>query len=228
LYGARTSYFHQSIGGYHAAKPAAMQDLFDYQIQKGNTEVLNMLNVKYVIQQDENGDNFAAMNPGANGNAWFIEELRKATNANEEISMLDSLDLSKTAVINTSKFPGVARFAFKRDSTAVISLEKYEPNQLTYRATNPESGLAVFSEMYYPDGWNAYVDGKLSPHFRVNYALRALKLPSGDHTVEFRFEPELVRQGSKITLASSVLLALVVIGGIGYAVWRRRKEAPES
>ncbi|NAS13485.1 YfhO family protein [Poritiphilus flavus] len=228
LFGARTSYFHQSIGGYHAAKPAAMQDLFSYHIQKGNTEVLNMLNVKYVIQQNENGENFAALNPGANGNAWFVEELRKANNANEEISMLDSLDLSRIAVINTAKFPGVSRFAFKKDSTATISLEKYEPNQLTYRATNPESGLAVFSEMYYPHGWNAYVDGKLSPHFRVNYALRALKLPAGDHTVEFRFEPELVRKGSKITLASSVLLALIVIGGIGYSLWRRRKEAPES
>ncbi len=222
--GARTSYFHQSIGGYHAAKPAGLQDLFDFHIYKNNIRVLNMLNVKYVIQQDEEGRSYAALNPEANGNAWFIEKLVAVKNADEEIKALDNLNVKHEAVINTTKFSAINRFNFQKDSTTAILLTDYKPNHLTYKATNPNAGIAVFSEMYYPSGWNAYIDGEAKAHFKVNYALRAIKVPAGNHTIEFKFEPALVETGGKITLASSLLLALVILGGIGFSIWRSRKE----
>jgi hypothetical protein len=221
---ARTSYFHQSITGYHGAKPAGMQDLFDFHIYKNNIDVLNMLNVKYVIQQDEEGGNYAALNPEANGNAWFIQNLISVKNADEELLALDSLDVKNEAVVNTGKVASVNRFNFQKDSTALIRLTNYEPNHLTYQSENTNEGVAVFSEMYYPNGWNAYIDGTITPHFKVNYVLRALKVPAGNHTIEFKFEPTLISTGSKITLASSILLGLLVMGGLGYSLWTRKKK----
>ena len=222
--GARTSYFHQSIGGYHAAKPAGMQELYDYQISKGNFKVLDMLNVKYLIQQDEEGREIPGVNPNAAGNAWFIRHLKEVTTADAEIMALDSLDIPNEAVVNTLVFKNINRLNFQKDSTASIVLQKYKPNHLTYQSANPNASIAVFSEMYYDKGWNAYVDGKLRPHFRVNYVLRALKLDAGDHTIEFKFEPEVIQKGNTITLASSLILGLVVLGGIGFTFWRSRKK----
>ena len=222
--GARTSYFHQSITGYHGAKPARMQDLFDFHIQKGNINVLNMLNVKYVIQQDEEGRSYAGLNPDANGNAWFVGKLKGVKNADEEIMALDSVDLKNEAVVNMETYPELLRFRIQKDSTASIGLTNYLPNHLTYRSVNSNAGLAVFSEMYYPNGWNAYIDGEPVAHFKVNYTLRALKVPEGEHIIEFKFEPELVKTGSRITMASSVIILLVLLGGIGYSFWRSRQE----
>lgn len=224
LSSARTAYFHKSISGYHAAKPAGIQDLFTYQMAKGNMGVLNMLNVKYVVQQDQEGRRYPALNPDANGNAWFISELKKANSADEEMQALNELQTVTEAVVNVRDFSNLNRFAFRTDSTSTIQLTKYQPNHLTYQSKNAFSGVAVFSEMYYANGWNAYIDGKLTDHFRVNYVLRALRIPEGEHIVEFKFEPEVVRKGSQIALASSVLLGLIVLGGIGYSFWRSRKE----
>lgn len=222
-FGARTAYFHQSIAGYHAAKPAGMQDLFDYHIANGNMNVLNMLNVKYVIQQDEEGASYPALNPDANGNAWFIEKLIPVGNADEEIKALKNLDTADEAVVNTGKVKGITRNNFKRDSTARIELTDYKPNHLKYRTRNKNSGLAVFSEMYYPHGWQAYIDGRPTEHFKVNYVLRAMEVPEGRHDIEFKFEPEVVEIGSKITLASSIFLGLIILGGVGFSFWRTRK-----
>lgn len=214
LNGASTSYYHNSIGGYHGAKPAAMQDLFDFHIYKNNVRVLSMLNVKYVIQQDEEGRSYPAVNPNANGNAWFVQSLKKVSSANEEIMALDSLNVNTEAVVNTTEFPSLSKFNFAKDSTAVINLDNYEPNHLTYTAISKNDALAVFSEMYYKNGWNAYIDGKNVPYFKVNYTLRALEIPAGKHKIEFKFEPEIVKNGSKIALASNLLLALIVLGGL--------------
>jgi hypothetical protein len=224
LSGARTSYFHQSLSGYHAAKPAGIQDLFDYQLMKGNMEILNMMNVKYVVQQDEEGRSYPATNPEANGNVWFISELKKVSSADEEMKLLQGLQSKREAIVNTTDFSNINRFAFRIDSTAKISLKTYQPNHLTYVSTNSNAGVAVFSEMYYANGWNAYIDGLPQDHFRVNYVLRALRVPEGEHTIEFKFEPEVIKQGSQITLASSILLSLVIIGGIGFTFWKSRKE----
>jgi hypothetical protein len=224
LNGARTSYFHKSIGGYHAAKPAVIQDLFDYHIYRNNRRVLNMLNVKYVIQQNEEGQRIASVNPEAYGNAWFVELLMPVDDANEEIQALDSLDLGNEAVFNRSDFPLINQFRFQVDSTSSVRLTDYRPNRLTYRTSNDHEGLLVFSELYYPSGWVAYLDGGKTPYFRVNYGLRAMKVPEGDHQIEFVFEPEVVVRGSTITLASSIIFGLILLGGGFFALFRRRKK----
>ncbi|WP_298476236.1 YfhO family protein [uncultured Maribacter sp.] len=227
LNGARTSYFHKSIGGYHAAKPAGIQDLFEFHLYKGNVGVLNMLNVKYVVQQDEEGRSYPATNPEANGNAWFIKKLIPVSSANEEIRKLDTLDNKNEAIVNTAAFPTINRFNFQTDSTTVIRLINYKLNQLTYTSNNKNAGVAVFSEMYYGNGWNAYIDGKLTDHFKVNYVLRALKIPAGKHTIEFKFEPKVVQEGSTITLASSSLLGVLILAGLGFTFWRSRRKETE-
>jgi hypothetical protein len=226
---ARTSFFHKSIGGYHAAKPRRMQQLFDYQIAKNNVRVLNMLNVKYVIQSDENGQKLALQNPAANGNAWFVEKVKLVSSANEEIKALDSLDNKSVAVIDQNfKLPiGLKRLPikdmdFQKDSTATIQLSTYKPNQLKYVSNNSNEGFAVFSEMYYQNGWKAMIDGKEAPIYRVNYVLRGLKVPAGKHTIEFKFEPQVVKTGSTIALISSIGMLLLIGAGVYF---ERKKKA---
>ncbi|PIB25455.1 hypothetical protein BFP77_01155 [Maribacter sp. 4U21] len=221
---AKTAYFHNAITGYHAAKPAGMQDLFEFHVYKGNLSVFNMLNVKYLVREDEEGNKFPIENPNANGNAWFVEKLVQVTTADEEIKALDSLDTKRIAVVNTEKFKNINRYDYKVDSLTAIRLTDYEPNHLTYTATNANAGVAVFSEMYYANGWNAYIDGELKEHFKVNYVLRALKVPEGEHTIEFKFEPAVVEQGSSVALASTILLGLVLLGGIGFSFWKNKKQ----
>ncbi|MGB5556281.1 MAG: YfhO family protein [Flavobacteriaceae bacterium] len=221
--GANTSYFHQAISGYHAAKPAGMEDLFYFHVAQGNIKVLNMLNVKYVIQQDEEGNQYPALNPDANGNAWFVQRIKEVTTANDELLALKDFDEKKEAIVNTEAFPNINLFTFKVDSTSSIQLTDYKPNHLTYKSTNPNMGVAVFSEMYYVPGWNTYIDGKLTDHFKANYVLRALKVPAGEHEIEFKFEPEVIKKGSTITLASSILLGLIIVGGLGFSFIRNRK-----
>ncbi|MBT8211409.1 MAG: hypothetical protein KJP14_12855, partial [Eudoraea sp.] len=150
LNGARTSYFHKSIGGYHAAKPRVTQELFDHQIYRGNLQMLNMLNVKYVIQRNEEGA-YAVENPDALGNAWFISKVISVNSANEEMEQLRDLNVATTAVINAQMFPGIQwSEEYALDSLSGIELERYRPNHLIYRATNSEDGMAVFSELFYP------------------------------------------------------------------------------
>lgn len=224
LNGARTSYFHKSIGGYHAAKPAVIQDLFEYHIYRNNRQVLNMLNVKYVIQQNEEGQRVASVNPQALGNAWFVKLLLPVQTADEEIMALDSLKLESEAVFNRSDFPLINQFRYEVDSTASISLMNYKPNQLEYLTVNDHPGIAVFSELYYPQGWNAYLDGKNVPYFRVNYGLRAMEVPSGEHKIEFKFEPEVIARGSMIAMISSILFGIILVGGGFFVYFRSRKK----
>lgn len=214
LQDGRTSYFHNSIGGYHAAKMGRYQELFDYQIAKNNMEVLNMLNTKYFIIPDQKGNLSVQENPNANGNVWFVSSLKSVSNANQEIKALDSLQTKNEAVINTSKFK--IENHFEKDSTAVIQLTNYDVTTLTYESNTAKNQFAVFSEIYYKDGWNAYVDGKLTPYYRVNYVLRGMEIPAGKHTVEFKFEPTIIKKGNTITLTSYFLLLLIPIGWFFY------------
>ena len=221
LNSSRASNFHKSIGGYHAAKPKRIQELFDYQIANNNKEIIDMLNVKYIIQSDEKEEQIASKNPDANGNAWFVKELKTVKNADEEMKALTSLDTKNSAVTQeeiSSKL-GLSK-QYSKDSLATIKLTNYKPNDLKYVSNNKNEGIAVFSEMYYKDGWNAYIDGKLTDHFKVNYALRALKIPSGNHKIEFKFEPQVIKTGSTISLISSFL----VLGLIGFGVYFERKK----
>jgi hypothetical protein len=221
LSSARASYFHKSIGGYSAVKPRRMQQLFDYQIAINNMEVLNMLNVKYVIQTDKEGKEFPTSNFNANGNAWFVSIVKLVSSADEEMKALDSLDSKNVAVVNSKDFE-LKKTAFVKDSSATVTLENYKPNYLKYNSENANEGLAVFSEMYYGKGWNAYIDGKKSDHIRVDYVLRGLQIPAGKHTIEFKFEPQVVKTGSTITLISSIVILLLLIGGIYF---ERKKKA---
>lgn len=210
LTSARASYFHKSISGYSAVKPRRMQELFDYQIAKNNRNVLNLLNVKYLIQTDEkDGKPFAVKNDQALGNAWFISKLEKVNSPDDEIKRIGTLDAKNVALVSQD----VKNKIFTKDSTATIKVEKYLPNYIKYSSNNKNNGFAVFSEMYYHKGWNAYIDGNLSktPILQVDYALRGLEIPAGKHTIEFKFEPQVVKTGAIITLISSLLM-LVVIG----------------
>ncbi len=213
LSSARASFFHKSIGGYHAAKPRRMQQLFDYQIAKNNLEALNFLNVKYLIQTDKDGKEFPIANPDANGNAWFVSQVKVVHSADEEMKALDKLDSKNVAVINTNNFE-VKKTNFVKDSLSIITLDSYQPNDLKYTSINTNEGLAVFSEMYYKNGWNAYIDGNKVDHFQADYVLRALPIPAGKHSIEFKFEPQVVQTGSTITLISSIGIVLLLIAGI--------------
>ncbi|WP_420601367.1 YfhO family protein [Flagellimonas sp.] len=226
LNGARTSYFHKSIGGYHAAKPRQLQDLVEHHLYQNNLEVLNMLNVKYIIQQDDEGNSFPAVNDDANGNAWFVKEIVPVTSANEEIQALKEFDSKFGAVVNTKAYPTVTKLGYEVDSLASINLVDYRPNYLKYQSSNANAGFAVFSEMHYPFGWQAYIDGKPEQQYKVNYALRGMKVPAGDHEIEFKFEPEVVKTGSQIALGSNILLGLIILGGIAYAA--RPKKSKEE
>lgn len=215
----RTSFFHNSIGGYHAAKPGRMQDLFDFYISRNHMEVLNMLNTKYFIVPTEEGI-AVQRNPEANGNAWFVEEVQIADNADEEILLLGDINSKETAVVSERFSDELSQNIFSGTQGASIELVEYQPNELKYQASTAEPQLAIFSEMYYQNGWKAYFDGKEVPHFRANYVLRAMEVPAGEHTITFRFEPEVVKTGSSIALVSSILIGVFLIGG-GIMAYRK-------
>ena len=213
----RTSYFHKSIGGYHAAKMGRYQDLIEFQLGKQNMQIFNMLNVKYFIIPDDNGKEEAQQNPNANGNAWFVNEIKYVQTANEEIKALDSLNTKKIAILkdlNSYGFEDSKKYNI--DSLATIKLTKYSLNALSYESFSNQNEFAVFSEIYYKDGWNAYIDGELKPHLNVNYVLRGLEIPAGNHRIEFKFEPKVIQTGSTISLMSYVLLFLIPLGWFLY------------
>ena len=210
---ARTSYFHKSLGGYHAAKPKRAEDIFNFYVSKNNIGVINMMNVKYIIQNN-NGNTVALNNPYTNGNSWFVDKVQTVQTADEEIILLDSLNLKKQAVVQFGQ--GEIKESYKLDSLASIKLSLYKPNHLVYESSNANDGFAVFSEVYYKNGWNAYLNNELLPHFRVNYLLRGLPIPKGKNIIEFKFEPQVIKTGSSIALASSICFILLLLGGIFY------------
>jgi len=225
---ASTSYFHKSIGGYHGAKMRRYQELIDFEISKEiqtlisvlqagatqnaidaalmKSQALNMLNTKYIIY---NPNAQPLINPHILGNAWFVNDVKVVEDANHEIKAVQNFNPAQTAIVD-KRFKNLL-FDFKKDSTASIKLEVYKPNYLKYKTKTQSDQLAVFSEIYYDKGWNAYVDGKKEPHFRVNYVLRAMKIPAGNHTVEFKFEPVSWKIGGIVSLISSILLIFVMI-----------------
>ncbi|MGB5395044.1 MAG: YfhO family protein [Lutimonas sp.] len=218
-----TSFYHNSIGGYHAAKPRRYQELFDFQIANNNVEVLNMLNAKYFIFPDQNSTPQVQINEDSNGNAWFVDKVKFVDTANEEIISLDSLKTKEIAVVRREFESLIRPLTSEIDSTATIELIAYAPNKLEYKTSSSKDRLAVFSEIYYQNGWNAYVDGELQPHFRANYVLRAMMIPAGNHTVLFQFEPEIIRTGSTISIIS--YLAFVLLSITGYFLFKKKPES---
>lgn len=213
---ARSSYFHKTIGGYHAAKLTRYNDLLEHQIAKNNMAVLNMLNAKYVIMQ---GDT-VVQNPDAMGNAWFVDHIRYVSDANTEMKALDSLDPRRMAVADR-QFEKVLKTSAPAAAGDTIFETTYAPNRLTYHSRLSRARIAVFSEIYFPWGWQATVDGKPVEIGRVNYVLRALNLPAGNHTVTFEFKPQSVERAESISVASIILIYIVCLGALACVVGRR-------
>ena len=212
-----TSYYHNSIGGYHAAKLGRYQELFDFQIAKNNIQVFNMLNTKYFIIPDAEGKPKAQQNTEANGNVWFVDNLIPVQNANSEIKALDSLNTKKEAVILENDYKKIdTQFSINRDANSLIKLINYDVTSLSYKSITKSVQFAVFSEIFYKEGWNAYLDGEQVPHYRVNYVLRGMKIPAGIHNIEFKFEPKVIEKGKTVSLISYVLLFFVSFGWFFY------------
>lgn len=222
---ASPSYFHKNIGGYHAAKLRRYQELInlhltteleqfgqirsfeDFDSIMPNQRVLNMLNLKYIIMDP---NSMPLTNPYANGNAWLIERMHIAENADEEMLLLGEID-TKTELVVDKQFADMLPQQLAYDSTAQITLVSYKPNHLTYGYHAEKEQVAVFSEIYYDKGWNAYVAGEKLPYFRANYLLRAMKLKPGNYQIELKFEPNSYRIGNIIALTSSILLILCIL-----------------
>ena len=249
---ASTAYFHKSIGGYHGAKLKRYQELIEMGIQpnisivsgllqKGisdstlnlafsQTSVLNMLNTRYVVvpYKDQQGNNRyqPLKNYHAFGNAWFVNQIKSVDNADAEIAAMAQFNPRSTAVVDKRFNEQLTGLQLANDTSATIKLNSYKANELVYESNSTKDGLAVFSEIYYPDGWNAYVDGQLTPHMRADYVLRAMKVPAGKHNIIFKFEPATYYNAEKISLVCSSLLLLSVAGIAFMEI--KKKEVPST
>jgi hypothetical protein len=215
------SYFHKSIGGYHAAKLKRYQEVLDKQFNGAiNEDVLDMLNTKYLITSDRNGEKETMVNRStAAGNAWFVQNIEYVKNADEEMLAISSFDPKKVMVVHEEFKPLIDVKKVGYDGNAFIRLTNYHPDHMTYEYSSGRDALAVFSEIWYDKGWNAYVDGEKIPYFRADYILRAAQLPGGNHKLEFKFEPNSYYTGETISLFASILLIL----GLAYAIYTEMK-----
>lgn len=201
---AKTSYYHNSIGGYHPAKLGIYDDLATYQMSgQPNPGVLNMLNTKYIITGE--GDKVQALlNPGALGNAWFVKAVNFVNGPVAEMKGLTGLDTKDTAVMDESFKPMITAFA-PADSTSTIRMTSFDNDDIKYESNSSANNLALFSEIYYKD-WHAFIDGKEVPYAKADYVLRAMVIPAGKHDIEFKYIPTLFLAGKKISGVASWLL----------------------
>ena len=232
----RTSFFHRSIGGYHAAKLRRYQELISYAFPVNTLPILNMLNAKYVIQpgqpnpadpQQQPSGPVAIPNPEVMGAAWFVGNVQQVANADEEIAVMKTLNPRDSAVVDKRFAAELGNLPATMDHTgSTIKLTNYRPDKLIYEANAVRDGLVVFSEIYYRghEDWQAFIDGKPVPHLRANYVLRALRIPAGKHTIEFRFDPPMASIGNTIDLIANVLLILL-IGFVLFREGRNRRSA---
>ena len=240
-----TAYWHKSVGGYHAAKLRRYQEMIErhispemqaaYQaiaaaggemdsVDATKFRVLNMLNTKYFIfPAGQQGQTVPVLNPYANGNAWFVKNVQYVDNANQEIDALKSVLPTETAIVDV-RFKELLKGTTDacKDSLSTIRLTSYKPNHLVYETENPGNGIAVFSEIYYPDGWQVTIDGEPAELGRANYILRTMYVPAGKHTIEMRFDPKSLHATEGIAYGA---LALLVIGVAAIALMARKKTA---
>lgn len=205
---ARTSYFHKSISGYHAAKPKRIQNLFDFYISKNNNDILSMLNVKYLIQSSEENPLGVTRNPNNLGNVWFVNQIKKVNNSNEELLALGTTDLNSVCLIQDSD---LLQFNYVNNNNDKIYLVSRKANELIYKSSTSSNQFAVFSEAFYKNGWQAYIDGQSVNHYKVNYLLRGMKIPKGDHVITFEFKPQVVKSGMYISMFSFLLFIVVFV-----------------
>ncbi|MEO7316113.1 MAG: hypothetical protein ABIW47_13070 [Ginsengibacter sp.] len=223
---ATTSYHHNSVGGYHPAKLDLYNDLITYQLSKGNMHVFNMLNTKYFITQNpQTGKPIAQLNPGALGNAWLVSSIKYVETADQEMLALDSTDVAHVAIVE-NKFKNQIKEAPVADSGAFIKMDENLNDQITYTFHSTRPQVAVFSEIYYPHGWNAYIDGQKADYFKSDYLLRTMYIPAGDHKIEFKFEPASYTIGRTISVIASILVLLIII--VAIYMGSRRKHHPNS
>ena len=245
---ATTSYWHKSIGGYHGAKMRRYQDLIEYYIspeiqnlvsafRSGNMNtadsalrksiVLNMLNTRYIIY---NPDAMPIINNFNYGHAWFVKKIEFVDNADEEIHKLGLINPGKVAVIDNKFKNQISSFTPENDTNASIELISYAPNKLVYKSSSETNQLAVFSEIYYPKGWNVEIDGKKTDYFRADYILRGMVLPAGNHEIIFIFHPKSFYLGNKIAMASSTVLLITLIGMciIEIRKYLKKSQVPEN
>ena len=221
------SYFHKSVGGYHAAKLSRYNDLINSQIANNNMSVLNMLNTRYFILNETT----VQRNPDALGNAWFVDSLTYVDNADKEMAFLDDFNPARSAVADAQfkQQLGEAKAVQPGDT---IYETAYAPNHLTYKSHSANGGLAVFSEVYFPWGWKVTVDGKPAEMGRVNYVLRALQLPAGDHEIDFKFAPDEVSKTQTWATIAVVVIYLLLLLALNYAIFgdkfRKKVEAPNT
>jgi hypothetical protein len=221
----KVSVFHKAVGGYHAAKLRIYQDIIArYLSGAPNPQVLNMLNAKYIIAQNpQDGRETLIPNPDAYGNCWFVRHVSLVKDDVEEIQSIGITNLEDTAVVQQSFSSAVVQP--QSDSTASISISKFDNDVIEYTSNSTSPQFAVFSEVYYPDGWNAYIDGKKVEYVRANYVLRGLSIPAGQHTIKFVFEPAIVKKGLAISRTGSVIFILLVAGGFFMTWWKSKKGA---
>jgi hypothetical protein len=240
---ARASYYHKNVGGYHAAKLRRYQEIIEHHLQPEMQKmvtglqagssidsvfrqlpVINMLNTRYILFDLNQAP---IRNPHPLGNAWFVSDFKMVGNADDEIKAMETFNPAETAIVDQRFIEHVQGVTVAKDRMGKIELTEYQPNYLKYDYNATSHQFTVFSDIYYDKGWNAYIDGELVPHFRVNYVLRAMIVPAGRHTIEFRFEPKSYYMGNKVSLASSLLLILA-IAGYGFMQFRKRKIQPEK
>ena len=216
---ARSSYFHKTIGGYHAAKLTRYNDLITHQISKGNPAVLNMLNAKYFLNGEQ-----VEINPEALGNAWFVDGITYVNSADAEMNALDTINPGRYAVSDVL-FENVLGKTSVKSPGDTIYETTYAPNRLTYRSKSAKENIAVFSEIYFPWGWTATIDGQQAPIGRVDYVLRAMRIPAGEHKIEFVFDPESLKTTNALAIVSLCFIGLICAGALwmwGSHIWRRR------
>lgn len=220
---SHTSYYFNSLNGYSAIQPRRFDDLYYKQIAEGNVGILNMYNVKYILQNN-NEAMYVQRNPYANGPAWFVNEIQYVPDYTTEFETLRKLDTKNTVVIREEYRDDLKNFQPKRDSTATVKMLEVAPNFLSYEVNNASDGFMVFSENYYENGWTATIDGEKTKIYPVNYALRGIQVPAGSHTIVFSFDPQVVKTGGGIMLGSSLLLVIVLVGAAFFEFKNSKKE----
>ena len=219
---ARAANFHNSLGGYSPAKLGLYQDLIDHQLTKGNIQVFNMLNTRYVLEPDpRTGQVHVATNPGAFGPCWLVNGIHYVKNGDEEMQALDSVNVRDSVIIQ-QKYASRVPFQPAPDTTALIHLVDNVLEKIDYKFSAKTNQFAVFSEIYYEEGWDAYLDGKKTDYLRVDYLLRGMPVPAGEHTIEFRFEPHSYKLGTALTTWFTLLILGLLIAA-GAVEWRKRK-----
>ncbi len=237
---ASTSYFHPSIGGYHGAKMRRYQDLIETELMTdinslfvalqsqnyqtvdstlAGTNVLNMINTKYILINPETQP---IINRHARGNSWFVNKVRIVENADADVATLADINIATEATLDQRYEELLDTKTFPIDTTATIQLTEYQPNRMVYSSNTSAEQLAVFSEIYYEKGWQAYVDGEKADHLRMNYILRGMVIPAGNHEIVFEFHPRSYFAGTKVSLASSIILLLLLLGAI-YMQYKKGK-----